>query len=78
MSDKVFELLKKHKTLPSEVIRVLEHQADEIERLRDAVLFFAKHYDGPPDNMLTTWEQGLFQVPDEIKSPPQGKHTRSP
>jgi len=37
-------------------------------RLREAVLFFSKHYDGPPDNMLTTWERDLFQVPDEIKS----------
>jgi len=48
-------------------MRVHQQQA-EITRLRDAVLFFSKHYDGPPDNMLTTWERDLFQVPDEIKS----------
>ena len=42
--------------------------ADEIERLRDAVLFFSKHYDGPPDNMLCEREREMFQVLDEIKA----------
>ena len=37
-------------------------------RLREAVLFFSKHYDGPPDNMLCERDRELFQVPEEIKA----------
>jgi len=43
-------------------------QHAEVTRLRDAVLFFARHYDGPPDNMLSERDRELFQVPEEIRT----------
>lgn len=42
-------------------------QKAEIQRLTRAVLFFSRHYDGPPDNMLTAEERELFQVPELLR-----------
>lgn len=45
----------------------VDHAMDkEVKRLRLAVLFFAKHYDGPPDNMLSADERHLFAEPERI------------
>ncbi len=41
---------------------------EEVTRLTLAVLFFAKHYDGPPDNMLSADERHLFAAPERIRA----------
>jgi len=60
--------------LDSETHWAAQYHADlqwantEIERLRDAVLFFSRHYDGPPDNMLTERDRDLFAMPELIRA----------
>jgi len=46
----------------------IERLTWENEHLRQTVLFFSRHYDGPPDNMLCERERELFQEPEMIRA----------
>lgn len=54
-------------SLYAEAAKIIREQHAEIERLRAAVLFFSKHYDGPSDNMLSERDRELFQLPELLR-----------
>ncbi len=77
--DDIRQMIADKKRLTSELAKVktdyrtyvdgVDHATDEeVTRLTLAVLFFAKHYDGPPDNMLSADERHLFAEPERIRA----------